>query len=125
MGRNAINVKGLPSVGPYSHAAEAGGLVFLSGLIPLDPDSGTLITGDIEAATALVFANAERVLAGCGLSFDDVVKVAVYLTDMRNFGPMNAVYAKQFDSDPPARTCVGVAELPKGVPIEIEITAAR
>jgi 2-iminobutanoate/2-iminopropanoate deaminase len=111
-------------VGPYSHAAQhANGTLFLSGQTPIDPATGRLVGGDVEAQTRRVFANLESVLTAGGRTFDDVVKVNVYLVDMADFAAMNAVYATVFRAPFPARTTVAVAGLPLGASVEIELVA--
>ena len=109
--------------GPYSPAMRAGGFVFLSGQIPADPDSGELVTGDIQAQCTRVLENLKLVLAACGLTLEDVVKTTVFLKDMNNFARMNETYATFFPENPPARTTVEVARLPRDVGIEIELVA--
>lgn len=111
------------AAGPYSPAVRQNGLVFLSGQIPLDPATGELVTGPIEAQTARVLENLQAVLAGAGLSLNDVVKTTVFLKDMNNFSRMNEAYAEFFGNTPPARTTVEVARLPRDVQIEIEAIA--
>jgi 2-iminobutanoate/2-iminopropanoate deaminase len=111
-------------VGPYSHAAQhANGTLFLSGQTPIDPATGRLVEGDVEAQTRRVFANLESVLTAAGRTFDDVVKVNVYLIDMADFAAMNAVYATVFRTPFPARTTIAVAGLPLGARVEIELVA--
>ncbi|MEP6562160.1 MAG: Rid family detoxifying hydrolase [Nakamurella sp.] len=112
-----------PPTGPYSHAVRAGDVVYLSGQTALEPGSGTLIDGDIKAHTELVFANIAAVLKAAGLTFDNVIKVNVYLTDMADFAAMNRVYSGIFTEPYPARTTVAVAGLPLGARVEIELTA--
>ena len=114
-----------PAVGPYSPAAAAAGLLFVSGQIPLDPTSGGVIDDDIAAATHQVLANLKAVLASAGLSLAHVVKVTIFLVDMADFDTVNAIYADYFKPPYPARACVAVAALPKGARIEIEAIAAR
>lgn len=111
------------AAGPYSTAVRQNGLVFLSGQIPLDPQTGQLVTGSIEDQTARVLENLKAVLEAAGLSFSDVVKTTVFLKDMGNFTRMNETYAKYFGSNPPARSTVEVARLPRDVQIEIEAIA--
>ncbi|HEY4650449.1 MAG TPA: Rid family detoxifying hydrolase [Pontibacter sp.] len=125
MARKAFTAEGAVSVGPYSHAVETGNLVYLSGQTPLDSETGQLVEGDIAAQTEQCFKNLFHVLAAAGLTSDDVVKVNVFLTDMANFGAMNAVYEKQFTAPFPARTTIGVAALPRNAQVEIELIAAR
>ena len=111
------------AVGPYSQAVRSGDHVFLSGQTPIDPASGALVDADVAGQAQQCFANLEAVLAAAGLTFDDVVKVNVYLTAMDDFAEMNAVYARQFAEPFPARTTVAVAALPLGAQIEIELVA--
>jgi len=111
------------AVGPYSQAVRSGDHVFLSGQTPIDPASGALVDADVAGQTQRCFDNLEAVLAAAGLTFDDVVKVNVYLTAMDDFAEMNAVYARRFAEPFPARTTVAVAALPLGAQIEIEIVA--
>jgi 2-iminobutanoate/2-iminopropanoate deaminase len=125
MPRKAISAKGASSIGPYSQAVESEGLVFLSGQTPVDPVTKALLQGDIGAQTDRSFRNLFAVLEAGGLTSDDVVKVNVYLTDMADFAAMNAVYEKQFTPPYPARTTLGVASLPLGARIEIELVARR
>ena len=112
-----------PSVGPFSAAVRAGDLLFLSGQVALDPATGKLIAGDIGAQTEQVFANISAVLEAAGKSFDDVMKTTVYLADMKDFGAMNTVYARHFQTPYPARTTIQVAALPLGAAAEVEIVA--
>jgi 2-iminobutanoate/2-iminopropanoate deaminase len=109
--------------GPYSMAVRQNGFVFLSGQIPLDPKSGELLTGPIEAQTARVIENLQTVLAAAGLSLNDVVKTTVFLKNMGDFARMNETYGKYFGPNFPARTTVEVARLPRDVHIEIEAIA--
>lgn len=125
MPRKAYNAEGAISVGPYSHAVESGDLIYLSGQTPIDSKTGKLVEGDIVAQTEQSFMNLFNVLHYAGLSPEDVIKVNVYLTDMRNFNAMNSVYSKQFSTPYPARTTVGVNELPLGALVEIEMIARR
>ncbi|WP_095203664.1 RidA family protein [Mesorhizobium carmichaelinearum] len=125
MPRKAYNLNSAASVGPYSHAVEANGFIHLSGQTPLDTITGKLIEGDISAQTAQCFGNLFAVLAETGLTADDVVTCSVYLTDMKDFPAMNAVYERQFSKPFPARTTIGVASLPLGAKVEIGLIAAR
>jgi 2-iminobutanoate/2-iminopropanoate deaminase len=125
MPRKAYSAEGAVSVGPYSHAVESGDLVYLSGQTPIDSKTGNLVEGDITAQTEQSFKNLFYVLNSAGLTPDDVIKVNVFLTDMRDFDAMNSVYAKQFSSPYPARTTIGVNELPLGAQVEIEMIARR
>jgi reactive intermediate/imine deaminase len=111
-------------VGPYSQAVEHAGLVFLSGQIPLDPSSGKLVTGGIEAQARQVLANLRAVLEASGLSLAHVVRASIYLIDLADFPRVNAIYAEHFGQRPqPARTTVQVAALPLGALIEIDAIA--
>ena len=111
------------AIGPYSQAVAAGGLLFVSGQLPVDPATGAFVSEDIGELTARSLENLKAILeeAGCGLS--DVVKTIVFLKDMGDFAAMNKVYAEYFASDCPARSAVEVAALPKGSRIEIEAIA--
>jgi len=112
-----------PAVGPYNHAVRVGDLLFCSGQIPLDPASGTLIAGDIKAQAERVLENIKVILEDQKLTFANVVKSTVFLTNMADFAGMNEVYAKYFTADFPARSTVQVAALPKGAIVEIEVLA--
>ncbi|EGE85033.2 endoribonuclease L-PSP [Blastomyces dermatitidis ATCC 18188] len=112
-----------PPAGPYSHAIKANGQVFLSGAIPAD-ENGNLIEGSVGEKTALCCKNIAAVLAAAGTTVERVVKVNVFLTDMKDFAEMNAEYEKFF-THKPARSCVAVHQLPKGVPVEIECIALQ
>jgi 2-iminobutanoate/2-iminopropanoate deaminase len=111
------------AIGPYSVAIRAGDLVFTSGQLGLDPQSGTLVPGGIEAETRQALTNIRHVLEDSGSSLDSVVKTTVYLKDMVDFTKMNAIYAEFFPGNPPARSTVQVAALPKGGSVEIEAVA--
>ena len=125
MPRKSFTAAGATAVGPYSHAVEAGDLVYLSGQTPLDSATGKLAEGDIAAQTEQCFKNLFAVLAAAGLSEADVVKANVFLTDMGNFAAMNQVYATKFSAPYPARSTVAVAGLPLGAQVEIELVARR
>ncbi len=127
MTRSTVVAAGAPEpVGPYAHAVVARGEpVYLSGQTPIDPTSGRLVEGDVTVQVRQVFANLEQVLTAAGLSFDDVVKVNVFLVDMDDFGAMNSVYASVFTAPYPARTTVAVAGLPLDARVEIELVATR
>ena len=112
-----------PSVGPFSAAVRAGDLLFLSGQVALDPASGKLVAGDIGIQTEQIFANISAVLEAAGKSFDDVMKTTVYLADMKDFGAMNTVYERYFQTPYPARTTIQAAGLPLGAAVEIEVVA--
>jgi 2-iminobutanoate/2-iminopropanoate deaminase len=125
MPRNAFNAKNTNPVGPYSHVAESGDLFFFSGQIGLDGATGKLVAGGISAETEQCFNNITAVLETAGLSESDVLKVNVFLTDMENFAAMNNIYEKFFSKPYPARSTIGVASLPLGARVEIEVTARR
>jgi len=113
-------------VGPYSQAVEHDGWLFLSGQIPLDPATGALVDGNIEAQTGQVLANLRSVLEAAGLGLDHVVRTTIYLTDLADFPRVNAVYAERFTTEPrPARATVQVAALPLGAHVEIDAIATR
>ena len=127
--KRPLNVPDAPAaIGPYSQAQVVrlhGGnrLVFASGQIALDPASGRLLEGDVAAQTEQVLRNLAAVLRGANLSLADVVKTTVYLADMAEFAAMNEVYGRHFPSDPPARSTIAAAGLPKGARIEIDAVA--
>lgn len=111
-------------VGPYSQAVRFGELVFVSGQIPLDPDTGALVEGDIEAQTRRVLQNLEAVLAAAGASLRDVLRTTIYTTDVSLFARINDVYGEFFSHEPaPARATVGVAALPLGAHVEVDAIA--
>lgn len=114
--------KAAQAVGPYSQAVSVNGFIYTSGQIPLTAD-GQLVTGTIEEQTYLVFANLKAVLEAGGSSLDQVVKATVFITDMDDFAKVNEVYAEHFGEHKPARSCVEVSKLPKGVNVEIEVIA--
>lgn len=123
MNRKVIHTQHAPAaVGPYSQAVRAGNLVFLSGQLGLDPESGILAEG-IEAQTRQVLANMRAVLEASGSNFDQIVKTTIFLSDMGNFATVNAIYAEAFSGMPPARSTVEVAALPLGGLVEIEAIA--
>lgn len=125
MPRKAFSAEGAVSVGPYSHAVESGELVYLSGQTPIDSKTGGLVKGDISVQTEQCFVNLFNVLKASGLTPDDVVKVNVFLTDIGDFSAMNSVYSRKFSAPYPARTTIGVAALPLGARVEIEMIARR
>ncbi len=123
MGREAVHAEGAAAVGPYSHAVRAGEFLFLSGQTPLDPATGKLLDGSVQEQARQCFRNLFKVLEAAGMGPGNVVKVNVFLTNMDDFAAMNEVYARQFDEPYPARTTIGVASLPLGASIEIEMVA--
>jgi len=112
-----------PAVGPYNHAVRIGDLLFCAGQIPLDPATANLLTGDIKAQTERVLENVKVILDDQKLTFANVVKSTVFLTNLADFAGMNEVYAKYFTTDFPARSTIQVAALPKGANVEIEVIA--
>jgi reactive intermediate/imine deaminase len=124
MPRLAIHSESAPkAIGPYSQAVRAGNTLYLSGQTPLDPETGEMVAGDVSAQAERVFKNLEAVLAAGGASFDDVVRVAIYMTDLGNFGAVNAVMQRHFSEPYPARSTIGVAALPRGAGVEIDVIA--
>jgi 2-iminobutanoate/2-iminopropanoate deaminase len=115
--------KGPKAIGPYSQAVRANGFVFLSGQIPLDPATGELVAGDVAAQTERVLENLKAIVEAAGSSLHRAVKVSVFLKDMNEFAAMNAVYARYFPDNPPARATVEVSRLPRDVRVEIDIVA--
>jgi 2-iminobutanoate/2-iminopropanoate deaminase len=111
-------------IGPYSQAVIAGGFLFVSGQIAIDPRTGEVVKGDVVAQTERVFENLGAILKEAKLTFDHVVKATVYLADMADFPRMNEVYAKYLGKEPPARSTVQAAGLPKAVQVEIDVIAA-
>lgn len=111
------------AIGPYSQAVRSGNMIFLSGQIPLDPKSGNLIEGDFPAQSRRVFENLRAVLRAAGADFKNVTRATVYLTDLGNFQTLNSIYAEYFGNHKPARSTVGVASLPRGAAVEIDLIA--
>ena len=111
------------AIGPYSQAVRVGDTVYLSGQIPLDPQTMELVEGDIGARAKRVFANLTAVMQEAGGSLSDIVKLTIYLVDLEQFGQVNEVMAEYFDAPFPSRATVAVAALPKGAPIEVEAVA--
>ncbi len=124
MPKDAVTTdKVAPPAGPFSPAIRAGGAVYLSGQVAQNPTTGRLIDGDITQQTEQIFRNVAEVLRAAGKSFADVVRVGVFLADIGDFQAMNAVYARYFEPPYPARTTVGVAALPLGAAVEIDLIA--
>lgn len=113
------------AIGPYSQAVEMNHVLYISGQIPLDPESGKLISGDITAQTEQVLKNISVILSGAGYSFSDVVKSTCMLSDITNFKAMNEVYARYYPEKQPARSAFAVKDLPLGALIEIETIAMK
>lgn len=123
--RETVSTAHAPAaIGPYSQAVRAGGFLFCSGQIPLDPATGKMVDGGIEAQTERVLSNLAAVLSAGGATLAAVVKTTVYLVDLGEFPAMNAVYGRFFPGDPPARATVQVAKLPAGALVEIDAIAA-
>ena len=112
------------AIGPYSQAVQSGRMIFTSGQIPLDPETGELVTSDFDAMTRRVFENLKAVLASGGASFGNVVKATVFLQSMSDFQQLNAIYAEYFGDHKPARSTVAVSQLPKGARVEIDLLAS-
>lgn len=124
--KKVIATKNAPAaIGPYSQAIESNGFVFVSGQIPIVPETGNVVEGGIESQTEQVLKNISAILDAAGLSLANVVKTTVLLKSINDFAAMNAVYAKFFTSEAPARAAYEVVNLPKGALIEIEAIAAR
>ena len=122
--KTIIKPKNSPAaLGPYNHAVRVGDLLFCAGQIPLNPADGNLVIGDIKVQTERVLENVKAILDDQGLTFANVVKSTVFLTDLTNFASMNEVYAKYFTENFPARSTIQVAGLPKGTTVEIEVIA--
>lgn len=122
MALQVVRSEGAPAaIGPYSQGMRAGDFVFFSGQIPLDPVSGEVVSGGIEAEIEQVMANCAAMLASAGVGFDRVVKTTIFLVDMADFAVVNAVYGRYFEANPPARSTVQVAALPRGVAVEVEM----
>jgi 2-iminobutanoate/2-iminopropanoate deaminase len=122
--REAVSTPAAPAaIGPYSQAVRAGGLIFVSGQIPLDPASGALVDGDIAAQTHRVFRNLSAILDAAGSSLGQVVRATVYLADMNDFAAMNEVYGTYFTLPAPARSTIQAARLPKDARVEIDVIA--
>jgi 2-iminobutanoate/2-iminopropanoate deaminase len=115
--------RGPKAIGPYSQAIKANGLVFLSGQIPLDPATQQLIAGEVAAQTEQVLQNISAILDAAGTSLSRVIKTTVFLKNMNDFAAMNEVYGRHFSTEPPARSTVEVARLPKDVLVEIDVIA--
>jgi 2-iminobutanoate/2-iminopropanoate deaminase len=115
--------RGAKAIGPYSQAIRANGFVFVSGQIPFDPATGQIIEGDTARQTARVLDNLKAIAEAAGSSLDHAVKVGVFLKDMNDFQAMNEVYGRYFGKNPPARTTVEVARLPRDVRVEIDLIA--
>lgn len=119
-----ISTKDAPhAIGPYSQAVRSGNMIFLSGQIPIDPKSGNLIDGDFSAQARCVLDNLKAVLRAAGVDFRNVIRATVYLTDLGNFQTLNSIYAEYFGDHKPARSTIGVAQLPRGAAVEVDLIA--
>jgi 2-iminobutanoate/2-iminopropanoate deaminase len=125
MEKKVHNVEGQIKAGPYSHAVEAGGFIFVSGTGPVDPVRNIFELEDVKKATAITLDNIRRILKTAGSDLDRVVKANVYLRDMADFSLMNEVYATYFPDMQPARTCIAAKQLPANIPVEIEVIATK
>jgi 2-iminobutanoate/2-iminopropanoate deaminase len=124
MSKRIIKTETAPAaIGPYSQAVIANGFVYAAGQVPVDPRTGQLVPGDIRIQTKRVMENIRAVLEAAGSSLDRVVKATVFLCDMNDFGIMNEIYGSYFQENPPARTTVQVAKLPREAAVEIEVVA--
>lgn len=125
MGKKIINTTGAPApIGPYNQAVQYGNMLYISGQIPMDPQTSTIISGDIKAETEQVMKNLSAILTEAGMDFGNVLKTTIFLMDMGQFASVNEVYGKYFGDDAPARETVQVAGLPRGVNVEISMVAA-
>jgi 2-iminobutanoate/2-iminopropanoate deaminase len=125
MEKKAIDVDFLMKAGAYSHVVEAGGFLFITGIDPMDIEKGLIIMDDIEKATELILENLKRLLESVGSSLAKVVKVTIFMKDMADFQKLNAVYARYFPENPPARTCVAVKEVPGNFQLKVEAIAIK
>ena len=124
--KKVIATKNAPgAIGPYSQAIEVNGMLFISGQIPINPETGNIVEGGIYEQTEQFMKNLEGILTEAGYTFDNVVKSTCLLSDMANFAAMNEVYGKRFTQNPPARAAFAVRTLPKEVLVEIEMIAAK
>jgi 2-iminobutanoate/2-iminopropanoate deaminase len=124
MSKETLSTDGAPAaLGPYSQAVRAGGLIFVSGQLPIDPGSGRLERGAVARQTEMALTAVRNILEEAGSGLEKVVKVTVFMTDLGGFAEVNEVFARFFPADPPARSAVGVAALPKGAGIEVDVIA--
>lgn len=124
--KNVISTDKAPmAIGPYSQAIEVNGMVYTSGVIPINPATGDLVTGDAKTQAEQAISNLKNLLEAAGTSMENVIKTVVFIKNMDDFGDINEVYAKYFQAPYPARSCVEVARLPKDVAIEIEAIATK
>lgn len=126
MNKKEITTNNAPAaIGPYSQAVEANGMLFLSGMLPIDPATAELVPGGVKEQTTQIFTNIKAVLAAAGAGMENIVKTTVFLDDMSLFGGMNEVYAAQFSGIFPARSAFAVQSLPKNALVEIEVIALK
>jgi len=126
MQRSSVTTAEAPApIGPYSQAVQSGKTLFCSGQIPLDPQTGSIVDGDVSDQARQALKNLGAVLSAAGYSFDDVVKTTIFLVDMDDFGAVNDVYAGCFGTSKPARSTVAVAALPRGARVEIDAIARK
>lgn len=126
MEKKVIRTDNAPApIGPYNQAIQYGDMLFVSGQIALDPNTGQLVEGDIQAETKMVMENLKAVLAAAGMDFSNIIKSSIFLMDMGQFTQVNEVYGGYFNENPPARETVQVAGLPKGVNVEISVIAGK
>ena len=124
--KKVISTSNAPvAIGPYNQAIEANGMLFLSGMLPIDPSTGNIVPGDVKEQTTQIFDNIEAVLTAAGSGMDNIVKTTVFLADMSLFGEMNEVYATRFSGAFPARSAFAVKALPKSALVEIEVIAVK
>ena len=126
MEKKIINTTSAPApIGPYNQAVQFGNMLFISGQIALDPSTGELVKGDVQAEARQVMKNLSAILSAAGMDFSNVLKSSIFLMDMGQFAQVNEVYGSYFGDDAPARETIQVAGLPKGVKVEISMVAAR
>lgn len=124
--KTQISTKNAPAaIGPYSQAIEVNGMIFTSGMIPINPQTGELVTGSVEEQAEQAFTNLKALIEASGSAMDKVVKTVVFIQDMNDFAKINAIYEKYFTEPYPARSCVEVARLPKDVALEVEAVATK
>ena len=126
MNKTVIKTDKAPAaIGPYSQAIEVNGMIYTSGVVPIDPATGEVVTGDIKVQATRVFESMKALLEAAGSGMDKAVKTTVFIKDMNDFAALNEVYAIYFTGDFPARSCVEVARLPKDVLLELEVIAIK
>lgn len=126
MSKTRIDTPNAPkAIGPYSQGIKAGGFLFVSGQVPFNPETGELVTGSIRDEAEQSLNNVRAIVEAAGLTMDNIVKTTIFLTDLAHFTEVNDVYAGYFTADPPARSTIQVAALPRGARVEIEAVAAE